>query len=74
LSGPNGERPVPLPGLRPPLPPQARFTSDASRELRTSLSVILSQTQTALARERSSSEYREALEAGSEFTVKLPAA
>ncbi len=42
---------------------QARFTSDASHELRTPLSVILSQTQTALSRERSSSEYREALEA-----------
>ena len=42
---------------------QARFTSDASHELRTPVSVILSQTQTALSRERTSSEYREALEA-----------
>ena len=42
---------------------QARFTSDASHELRTPVSVILSQTQTTLARERPSSEYREALEA-----------
>ena len=42
---------------------QARFTSDASHELRTPVSVILSQTQTALSRERPSSEYREALEA-----------
>jgi heavy metal sensor kinase len=42
---------------------QARFTSDASHELRTPVSVILSQTQTALSRERSSPEYREALEA-----------
>jgi two-component system OmpR family sensor kinase len=42
---------------------QARFTSDASHELRTPVSVILSQTQTALSRDRSSPEYREALEA-----------
>jgi len=42
---------------------QARFTSDASHELRTPVSVILSQTQGALSRERSSPEYREALEA-----------
>jgi heavy metal sensor kinase len=42
---------------------QARFTSDASHELRTPVSVILSQTQTALSRERASPEYREALEA-----------
>jgi two-component system, OmpR family, sensor kinase len=42
---------------------QARFTSDASHELRTPVSVILSQTQTALARERSEAEYREALAA-----------
>jgi heavy metal sensor kinase len=42
---------------------QARFTSDASHELRTPVSVILSQTQTVLSRERGASEYREALEA-----------
>ena len=42
---------------------QARFTSDASHELRTPLAVILSQAQTALARERPAGEYREALEA-----------
>jgi heavy metal sensor kinase len=42
---------------------QAQFTSDASHELRTPVSVILTQTQTALSRERPSSEYREALEA-----------
>jgi len=40
---------------------QARFTSDASHELRTPLSVILSKTQTALTRERSTAEYQEAL-------------
>ena len=42
---------------------QVRFTSDASHELRTPISVILSQTQTALSRERSASEYRDTLEA-----------
>jgi two-component system, OmpR family, sensor kinase len=42
---------------------QARFTADASHELRTPVSVILAQTQSALARERNSSEYRGALEA-----------
>lgn len=42
---------------------QARFTSDASHELRTPVSVILTQAQGALARERSPAEYREALEA-----------
>lgn len=42
---------------------QARFTSDASHELRTPVSVILTQTQGALSRERSVAEYREALEA-----------
>ncbi|HZL42882.1 MAG TPA: HAMP domain-containing sensor histidine kinase [Verrucomicrobiae bacterium] len=42
---------------------QARFVSDASHELRTPVTVILSQTQTTLARERPGAEYREALEA-----------
>src|SRR5262249_46229970 len=42
---------------------QVRFTSDASHELRTPISVILSQTQTALSRERPAGEYRETLEA-----------
>jgi heavy metal sensor kinase len=42
---------------------QARFTSDASHELRTPVSTILLQTQTALSRERPSSEYQETLEA-----------
>src|SRR5436190_11431053 len=42
---------------------QVRFTSDASHELRTPISVILSQTQTALSRSRSAVEYKETLEA-----------
>ena len=40
---------------------QARFSSDASHELRTPISVILSKTQTALSRERTPEEYQEAL-------------
>ena len=41
---------------------QARFTSDAAHELRTPISVLLAQTQSALMRERSPVEYRETLE------------
>jgi two-component system, OmpR family, sensor kinase len=40
---------------------QTRFTSDASHELRTPISVILSKSQTALHRDRSPEEYQEAL-------------
>src|SRR5213592_4976485 len=42
---------------------QEQFTADASHELRTPLAVIISEAQTALARERSASEYRETVEA-----------
>ncbi|MBL8209850.1 MAG: HAMP domain-containing protein [Bryobacterales bacterium] len=42
---------------------QARFTADASHELRTPITVMLTQTQTALARERTAEEYRDSLEA-----------
>jgi heavy metal sensor kinase len=40
---------------------QARFTADASHELRTPLSLVLSQAELALLKERSPEEYREAL-------------
>jgi two-component system OmpR family sensor kinase len=40
---------------------QKRFTSDASHELRTPLAVLIAETQSALSRERSPEEYREAL-------------
>ncbi len=41
---------------------QKQFTADASHELRTPLAVIISETQTTLARERTAAEYRETVE------------
>ncbi len=42
---------------------QQQFASDAAHELRTPVSVMLTQTQTALNRERAAAEYRETVEA-----------
>ncbi len=42
---------------------QQQFTSDAAHELRTPVSVMLTQTQSALSRERTPAEYRETLAA-----------
>jgi len=50
---------------------QIQFTEDASHELRTPLAVLLSQTQTALKRERPAEEYREALAASQRAAQRM---
>lgn len=50
---------------------QTRFVSDAAHELRTPLSIMLSQIQTALAKQRPAEEYREALEACHRATQRM---
>jgi two-component system, OmpR family, sensor kinase len=50
---------------------QSRFTSDASHELRTPVSVILAQVQSVLSKERGGAEYREALEACQRAALRM---
>jgi heavy metal sensor kinase len=50
---------------------QKQFTADASHELRTPLAVLISEAQTALARERTPAEYRETVEACLETAQRM---
>lgn len=52
---------------------QTRFTADASHELRTPLSLVLSQAELALMKERSPEEYREALRAVERAALRMKA-
>ena len=52
---------------------QARFTADASHELRTPLSLVLSQAELALMKERSAEEYRDALRSVNRAAVRMKA-
>ncbi len=50
---------------------QCRFTADAAHELRTPVAVLLTQTQSALARERTAADYRETLESCQRATQRM---
>jgi signal transduction histidine kinase len=58
-------------GLHDALERQRRFAADASHELRTPLAVISTEAQWALGRERSSGEYRQALEACGRASARM---
>jgi heavy metal sensor kinase len=50
---------------------QSRFTADAAHELRTPITVMLTQTQSALARTREAADYRETIEACQRATQRM---
>jgi len=50
---------------------QGRFTADAAHELRTPVTVMLTQTQSALARERTAADYRETIETCQRATQRM---
>ena len=58
-------------GLHAALERQRRFAADASHELRTPLAVISTETQWALARERTPADYRQALDACGRASLRM---
>ncbi|MDF9833075.1 two-component system OmpR family sensor kinase [Ereboglobus sp. PH5-5] len=50
---------------------QKRFTSDASHELRTPISILIAETQRILKRERTSAEYRETLQTCADTAARM---
>lgn len=60
-----------LAGLDRSFERQARFTADASHELRTPVAVVLAQAEHALARERTNEDYRSALETCRDAALRM---
>ncbi|MDR1010748.1 MAG: HAMP domain-containing protein, partial [Opitutaceae bacterium] len=50
---------------------QKRFTSDASHELRTPISILITETQRVLKRDRTAAEYRESLQVCSDTAARM---